>query len=70
MTATHTISEDFGDETVTSHHFGEGAKLTYGSYLQLEQVLSAQVLRSDPPAHDELLFITIQAAAARDRRRD
>src|SRR2546423_371083 len=53
-------SEDFGDETVTSHHFGEeGAKLTYGSYLRLEQLLSAQVLESDPPAHDELLFITI-----------
>lgn len=53
-------SSDFGDETVTSHHFGEeGAKLTYGSYLRLEQLLSAQVLESDPPAHDELLFITI-----------
>src|ERR1041384_956261 len=52
--------EDFGNETVTSHHFGEeGAKLTYGSYLRLEQLLSAQVLESDPPAHDELLFITI-----------
>jgi len=60
-------SSDFGDavpfgeqDTVTSHHFGEeGAKLTYGSYLRLEQLLSAQVLESDPPAHDELLFITI-----------
>jgi tryptophan 2,3-dioxygenase len=41
-------------------HFGEeGAKLTYGSYLRLEELLSAQVLESDPPAHDELLFITI-----------
>jgi tryptophan 2,3-dioxygenase len=41
-------------------HFGErGARLTYGSYLQLEQVLGAQQLESDPPAHDELLFITI-----------
>jgi tryptophan 2,3-dioxygenase len=40
--------------------FGEqGAKLTYGSYLQLEKLLSAQRLESDPPAHDELLFITI-----------
>jgi tryptophan 2,3-dioxygenase len=53
-------SPDFGDETVTSHHFGEeGAKLTYGSYLRLEQLLTAQVLESDPPAHDELLFITV-----------
>jgi tryptophan 2,3-dioxygenase len=40
--------------------FGEhGAKLTYGSYLQLPRLLSAQHLESDPPAHDELLFITI-----------
>ena len=40
--------------------FGEhGARLTYGSYLALEQLLSAQRLVSDPPAHDELLFITV-----------
>ena len=40
--------------------FGEqGARLTYGSYLRLEQLLDAQHLESDPPAHDELLFITI-----------
>ena len=46
------------DETFV--HFGEqGAQLTYGSYLRLPQLLSAQHLESDPPAHDELLFITI-----------
>ncbi|MFL6156603.1 MAG: tryptophan 2,3-dioxygenase [Marmoricola sp.] len=40
--------------------FGEeGALLTYGSYLRLEQLLDSQHLESDPPAHDELLFITI-----------
>jgi tryptophan 2,3-dioxygenase len=40
--------------------FGEeGARLTYGSYLRLSQLLDQQVLESDPPAHDELLFITI-----------
>ena len=40
--------------------FGEqGALLTYGSYLRLGQLLDAQHLESDPPAHDELLFITI-----------
>jgi len=40
--------------------FGEqGARLTYGSYLHLDQLLSAQRLESQPPAHDELLFITI-----------
>src|SRR5215218_4125849 len=40
--------------------FGEqGGLLTYGSYLQLDRLLSAQRLESEPPAHDELLFITI-----------
>jgi len=40
--------------------FGEqGGKLTYGSYLRLADLLAAQVPGADPPAHDELLFITI-----------
>lgn len=40
--------------------FGEqGGLLSYGSYLHLDAVLSQQQLQSDPPAHDELLFITI-----------
>src|SRR3954449_7889471 len=40
--------------------FGEqGGQLTYGGYLQLERLLSAQQEESRPPAHDELLFITI-----------
>jgi tryptophan 2,3-dioxygenase len=40
--------------------FGEqGGRLTYGSYLQLERLLSSQQLASQPAAHDELLFITI-----------
>jgi tryptophan 2,3-dioxygenase len=40
--------------------FGEqGARLTYGSYLQLGRLLSSQDLVSEPPAHDELLFISI-----------
>jgi tryptophan 2,3-dioxygenase len=44
----------------TGREFGEeGARLTYGSYLRLAQLLDQQVLESDPPAHDELLFITI-----------
>ena len=43
--------------------FGEeGGLLTYGSYLQLPRLLSSQQLESDPPAHDELLFITIHQA--------
>jgi tryptophan 2,3-dioxygenase len=32
-------------------------RLTYGDYLKLDQLLHAQELRSDPPHHDELLFI-------------
>ncbi|MGH3330284.1 MAG: tryptophan 2,3-dioxygenase [Nocardioidaceae bacterium] len=44
----------------TDVQFGEqGARLTYGSYLRLGQLLDAQHLESSPPAHDELLFITI-----------
>ncbi len=51
-----------GDDVVAGGDisFGEqGARLTYGSYLNLTQLLDAQRLESDPPAHDELLFITI-----------
>jgi tryptophan 2,3-dioxygenase len=40
--------------------FGEqGGLLTYGGYLRVRELLSQQVPESDPPAHDELLFITI-----------
>ncbi len=46
--------------TSEGRSFGEeGARLTYGSYLRLPQLLDQQRLASDPPAHDELLFITI-----------
>lgn len=39
--------------------FGEeGGRLTYGGYLRLEQLLGQQVPLTDPPVHDELLFIT------------
>lgn len=56
-------------ETVTGRwdgtdiRFGEeGGRLTYGSYLRLTELLDQQRLESDPPAHDELLFITIHQA--------
>jgi tryptophan 2,3-dioxygenase len=40
--------------------FGEeGGRLSYGSYLRIEELLSQQVLASEPAAHDELLFITV-----------
>src|SRR5690606_42097023 len=32
-------------------------RLSYGAYLQLDTLLSAQKMHSDPPHHDELLFI-------------
>lgn len=43
-----------------NRNFGEeGARLSYGSYLRLPELLAQQVPESDPPAHDELLFITV-----------
>jgi tryptophan 2,3-dioxygenase len=33
--------------------------VTYASYLKVEELLALQELQSDPPEHDELLFITI-----------
>ena len=40
--------------------FGEeGGRLTYGTYLRLPELLAQQVPLVDPPAHDELLFITV-----------
>jgi tryptophan 2,3-dioxygenase len=64
------VSEERGTGAVTGEwggaeiQFGEqGARLTYGSYLRLGQLLDAQHLESQvdggSPAHDELLFITI-----------
>ena len=32
-------------------------RLSYAEYLQLDRLLSAQALRSEPPHHDELLFV-------------
>jgi tryptophan 2,3-dioxygenase len=35
------------------------APLTYGSYLKIDELLSLQEPQSDPPHHDELLFIIV-----------
>jgi len=44
----------------SARSFGEeGGLLTYGGYLRLPQLLAQQVPQTDPPAHDELLFITV-----------
>jgi tryptophan 2,3-dioxygenase len=49
--------------TVTGRSFGEeGGRLTYGSYLRLPELLAQQVPQVIPPAHDELLFITVHQA--------
>jgi tryptophan 2,3-dioxygenase len=43
-----------------NRNFGEeGGRLTYGTYLRLPELLAQQVPLVDPPAHDELLFITV-----------
>ena len=36
--------------------------LSYGSYLRVPELLALQSLLSDPPAHDELLFIVVHQA--------
>jgi tryptophan 2,3-dioxygenase len=44
----------------SGRNFGEeGGRLTYGAYLRLPTLLDQQVLESEPPARDELLFISI-----------
>lgn len=49
-----------GGDTWDGPRFGEqGGLLTYGTYLHLGELLEQQVPESDPPAHDELLFISI-----------
>jgi tryptophan 2,3-dioxygenase len=49
-----------GAATTAGRSFGEeGGLLTYGSYLRLTGLLGSAVPQSDPPAHDELLFITV-----------
>jgi len=46
--------------TPSGRSFGEeGGRLTYGTYLRLPELLAQQVPLVDPPAHDELLFITV-----------
>lgn len=41
---------------------GEDEHVSYGSYLKVPELLSLQQPESEPPAHDELLFITIHQA--------
>jgi tryptophan 2,3-dioxygenase len=51
------------DADVRRASFGqEGGQLSYGSYLRVPELLGLQSLHSDPPAHDELLFIVVHQA--------
>jgi tryptophan 2,3-dioxygenase len=46
-----------------SPRFGqEGGELSYGIYLRVPELLQLQTGLSDPPAHDELLFIVLHQA--------
>ncbi|HEY2947059.1 MAG TPA: tryptophan 2,3-dioxygenase family protein [Micromonosporaceae bacterium] len=55
-----TLGPDRTAPATGDRRFGEqGGLLTYGSYLHLTDLLEQQVPESSPPAHDELLFITI-----------
>src|SRR4051812_36305027 len=44
-------------ELESTIHTDLAGSMSYGDYLQLDHLLSAQTLRSSPPHHDELLFI-------------
>jgi tryptophan 2,3-dioxygenase len=51
------------DTATPDRSFGEeGGRLTYGRYLRLPELLAQQVRQVVPPAHDELLFITVHQA--------
>ena len=51
------------EDKVSPPRFGEeDRELSYGSYLHVPELLSLQRLLSDPPAHDELLFIIVHQA--------
>src|SRR5438309_1061376 len=50
-------------QSIRPPRFGEeGGELSYGAYLRVPELLHIQTLLSDPPAHDELLFIVVHQA--------
>src|SRR5438128_11499625 len=50
-------------QSIRPPRFGEeGGELSYGAYLRVPELLDIQTLLSDPPAHDELLFIVVHQA--------
>ncbi len=42
-----------------SSEYGKGAPLSYNKYLKVPELLRLQETLSDPPSHDELLFVII-----------
>jgi tryptophan 2,3-dioxygenase len=60
------MAEDRGAEERGTRRMGRVSPadegLSYGSYLHVPRILALQELRSDPPAHDELLFIVVHQA--------
>jgi tryptophan 2,3-dioxygenase len=56
--------ESTGCPVHSGGHGGDGDDdtISYGSYLNIPELLELQQPESDPPAHDELLFITIHQA--------
>ena len=58
--ATPRPAQDLAAGAARSRSFGEeGGLLTYSTYLHLPGLLSQQIPQAEPPAHDELLFITV-----------
>ncbi|MEO6334853.1 MAG: tryptophan 2,3-dioxygenase family protein, partial [Pyrinomonadaceae bacterium] len=42
-----------------AHEYGKGGTLSYNQYLKVPELIRLQETLSDPPSHDELLFIVI-----------
>lgn len=42
-----------------AYEYGKGAPLSYNRYLKIPELIQLQETLSDPPSHDELLFIII-----------
>lgn len=42
-----------------AHEYGKGAPLSYNKYLKVPELIRLQESLSEPPSHDELLFIII-----------
>lgn len=60
MTERATAAASPGDPGPRPPRFGEqDRELSYGSYLNLSELLELQRPQSRPPAHDELLFIVV-----------